>query len=735
MKILITLAGLDIGGAETHVAELATELHRRGHRIVIASGGGVYAEQLEKIGIKHYTVPLAKRKISHMIKSRHMLKKIIRDESPDIVHAHARIPAFIVSTLKKCCNFVFVTTVHGAFDTSFILRHLSGWGDKTLAVSDDLKKYLTDNYNVDEKNIYTSVNGISGEKFSPQTDGADIMREFNLPDNANRVCYVSRLEEGICSCAYTLIDQFDNIAEQVENLQLVIVGGGELYESLFEKARAVNNRLGREAIVLTGGRTDVNKILACAKVCVGVSRAVLEPMAMEKLCVVAGDPGYIGIVDEKNLDGAVKCNFTCRGYEKIRGEKLAEDIVRLFNMDEAEANRLRSFAGSVVRDYYSVERMVSDNEKMYFDAMRELGNDAAILGYYGFGNCGDDALLHAILNDIRRERPYFSPTVLSYKPMHTAEDYGVKSINRFNPFAIRRLFKKVRLFIAGGGSLIQDVTSTKSLFYYLYVIRLAKKIGVPIMLYGNGIGPISKPFNRSVAAKVLNMVDVITLRDPDSAEVLKSMHVTNPKIKITADPALSLEYDKNGAGEILAELGIGKNDKYFCLSVRKWKNMGKSAEAFARICNLAKEKYGLIPVIIPMQYVKDVGVSREIAKIAGDCIVVDRHLSAEELIALLSLSEGAIAVRLHMLIFGTVAGAPVLGVDYDPKVRSFSKFAELPQCISMGDLATGRCERIADSFFEHREEIKAGLEEKLPRFRELATENAKIALEMIENER
>lgn len=735
MKILLTLACLDIGGAETHVAELAAELHRRGHRVIIASGGGVYAEELEKLGITHYTVPLAKRKITHMIKSRRMLKKIIRTESPDIVHAHARIPAFIVSTLKKCCNFVFVTTVHGAFDTSFLLRHLSGWGDKTLAVSDDLKNYLLTNYSVDEKNIYTSVNGISTEKFNKCVDGSEIAKEFNLAENEHRICYVSRLATGICSCAYTLIGEFEAISEKVENLRLIIVGGGDLFDDLKKKADDMNSRLGREAVVLTGPRTDVNKILACADVCVGVSRAVLEPMAMEKLCVVAGDPGYIGIVDENNLADAVSCNFTCRGHKKVDGGELAADIVRLFHMNDDEADKLRKFAGEAVRTHYSVDKMVSDNEQMYCDAMREMGNDAAILGYYGFGNCGDDALLHAVLNDITALRPFFSPTVLSYKPAKTAADYGVRAINRFNPFAIRRLFKKVRLFIAGGGSLIQDITSTKSLFYYLAVIRLAKKMGVPIMLYGNGIGPIDKPFNRKAAAKILNTADVITLRDPDSAELLKEMNVTAPMIKITADPALGLSCGgENTARKILDEAGLGENEKYFCLSVRKWKNMGNAAEAFARICNIAKAKYGLTPVLIPMQYTKDIGVSKEIARLAGGCTVIDRSLSADEILSLLKCSEAAVAVRLHMLIFGTLTATPVLGVDYDPKVRSFCRFAGLG-CIGMSDFADGSFEKTAENFFAEREKIAEDIRESLPDFKERAFENAKIAVEMIENER
>lgn len=737
MKILITLASLDIGGAETHVAELASELHRRGHEIIVASGGGVYADYLESLGIRHYTVPLSRRKLTDMFTSRRLLKKIIRSESPDIVHAHARIPAFIISTLKGCCNFVFVTTVHGAFDTSFILRHLSGWGDKTLAVSQDLKNYLLENYDVSEENIYTSINGISSEKFNKSTDGSRIINEFNLDDNANRLCYVSRLSDGICSCAYMLIDEFEHMAENVPDLELIIVGGGEHYDALLSRAEEVNSRLGRRGIILTGPRTDVNEIIATAKVCVGVSRAILEPMAMERLCIVAGDPGYIGIMDEGKLDTAIACNFTCRGCAPVNSHTMAEDIINLFNMDEEHANKLRAFAGNVISSHYSIDKMVTDNESMYHDAMRDCGNDAAILGYYGYGNCGDDALLHAILKDIYSIRPYFSPTVLSYKPARTTQEYGVPSINRFDVFSVRKLFNKTKLFIAGGGSLIQDVTSTKSLLYYLYLIRLAKKKSVPVMLYGNGIGPINRPFNRRLAAKVLNGVDIITLRDFESLELLKSMGVTAPEIKITADPALSLECgDTTEAEEILKKYGLKDGEKFFCLSVRRWKNMGNAAQSFAHMCKYVSDKYSLTPVIVPMQYSKDMPVSREIAENAGShCVMLDQSLTADQILAILSLSEAAVTVRLHMLIFGTLLGIPVLGVDYDPKVSSFQKFAGLEHCLTSDDLTQGTYINITDDFFAKRANIADSIGARLPAFKDAARENARIAVELIENER
>ena len=93
----------------------------------------------------------------------------------------------------------------------------------------------------------------------------------------------------------------------------------------------------------------------------------------------------------------------------------------------------------------------------------------------------------------------FNPIVLSNNPDKTSKAYGVECVNRFSVGQIKKAFEKTRLLIVGGGSLIQDVTSTKSLMYYLYCIRLAKKKGLKVMLYSNGIGPITKDGNRKRA--------------------------------------------------------------------------------------------------------------------------------------------------------------------------------------------------------------------------------------------
>ena len=100
MKILMATMGLDIGGAETHIVELAKELKAEGHDIVVASNGGVYVPEIVAAGIRHYQVPMHRRDAGCMLRSRKLLKEIIRTERPDVVHAHARIPAFLCGTLK-----------------------------------------------------------------------------------------------------------------------------------------------------------------------------------------------------------------------------------------------------------------------------------------------------------------------------------------------------------------------------------------------------------------------------------------------------------------------------------------------------------------------------------------------------------------------------------------------------------------------------------------------------------
>lgn len=126
-----------------------------------------------------------------------------------------------------------------------------------------------------------------------------------------------------------------------------------------------------------------------------------------------------------------------------------------------------------------------------------------ISGYYGFDNIGDESILRTLVSSLREHIPDCSLTVLSHNPASTREKYGVEAVERMSPMAILRAVKKCDMLISGGGSLLQDVTSSKSLHYYLSIIRCAQFFRKKVFIYSQGIGPIDRPGNRRAAAKAL----------------------------------------------------------------------------------------------------------------------------------------------------------------------------------------------------------------------------------------
>ena len=110
-----------------------------------------------------------------------------------------------------------------------------------------------------------------------------------------------------------------------------------------------------------------------------------------------------------------------------------------------------------------------------------------ISGYYGFNNSGDDALLLSMIDDLKTVVDKGNITVLSKKPQETERVYGVRAVSRYNIFLLLKNIFNCDLLISGGGTLIQDATSTKSLLYYLMIIRIAQMFGKKVMLYASGI--------------------------------------------------------------------------------------------------------------------------------------------------------------------------------------------------------------------------------------------------------
>ncbi len=734
LNVLLSLMQLDIGGAETHVVELAKELKRKGLNPVVTSNGGAYEAELQEAGIKHYCVPMQNKNPLNMLKSVHRLKNIINNEKIDIVHSHARIPSFILGGMKRRMKFPFVTTAHWVFNTKWGLKYITDWGEKTVAVSEDIKTYLMDNYHVPESDIQVTINGIDTDKFSPETDKTAVMEEFGIKDTDTVIVYVSRLDESRSLVAKQLIDIIPRVDKLIDNLKVIVVGAGDDFENVRNRAIKVNTALGRECIVLTGARTDINRLVAPAHLFIGVSRAALEAMAAEKPVIIAGNEGYIGLFEPSKLQVGIDTNFCCRGCDESSGELLYEDIKRFFELCDDEKLSLAKYGRELIKSEYSVSRMADDTIKIYDWALQK--NDEIIIsGYYGFKNSGDDALLEAVIRDIKKHKESPNITVLSANPKETMQSYRVRAINRLNLLSIWKRMKKAGLLVSGGGTLIQDATSTKSLIYYLTVLRMAIQNNVKTMLYSNGMGPLTGKANITRALKVLNKVDSITLRDPGSKLVLEEIGVRTPAI-VTADPVFSIEdFSREKGEELLKAFGVTDSDKGIMgVSVRRTKGTDVDFEtAVANVCDYIADKYNYNIVFIPMQSNKDEGISRNImARMKNSSYIIDKRLSVKDIISIISAMDSCIGMRLHSLIYAAIANVPLMGISYDPKIKGFLDYTEQSLYCDIGEFDTQRGSAMADDMIENRDTIKESLKAQYEILREKAELNGKIAVALYE---
>jgi len=356
-----------------------------------------------------------------------------------------------------------------------------------------------------------------------------------------------------------------------------------------------------------------------------------------------------------------------------------------------------------------------------------------ISGYYGFNNSGDDALLMSIINDFKNSDERVQITVLSKNPKQTRLKYCVNAVNRYNPVALIKAISSCDLLISGGGTLIQDVTSTKSLLYYLSIIRLAQFFRKKVMLYANGIGPLKSFKNIEKTKKILDDVDLITLRDKKSQEELESIGITKPRMVLTADPAFLIEADDNGKN-ILETYGVPQDKPLMCVSVRNWKNNPDDFEdIMARFCDYAADKYGLFTVFLTMQHKSDFAVSSEIkGKMRNKSVLIGANYPVETILSLMDEMTVSVGMRLHSLIYSASRMIPLIGIVYDPKINGFLDYMGENKYTMIEDVSYEALCANLDNVKENYDEMCSKLKYHIRTLRSKAKENGELARELLD---
>lgn len=736
MKVLHLIRGGDSGGAKTHIFNLLDELKNYAECEVVCLIPGVFYQEILKKDIK---TTLFEQKSRFDLSVVRKIKHLIEEENIDILHVHGAMANFIAQFLKRQIDIPIVTTMHSDYLLDFatlvkkiIFTNLNAVSlrkiDYFIAVSDSFKDMLIER-RFRPNSIYTVYNGMNYSSIPAEITPKEVFARnygFEIEPDVLYIGIAARFDE--VKGVNTFIEGAKELYERNKNVRFLIAGDGELKDKL----HALTHRLGMDKIVtFLGFVTDIYGFLNFIDIncltshCESFPYSMLEGAAMKKP-MVASDVGGIGSLVKNNETGYL--------FEAKNSRDFADKLERLCE-NKAERLRMGERIYEIATTKFSAKSLAKKHIEIYTDILEDYKSkkkyDFLISGYYGYKNSGDDALLLAMVSEMRAQKPNVKVAVLSANPEETRRVYRVDSFGRFNLFNIGRKIKKSRVMLSGGGSLMQDETSSKSLWYYAYILKMAKKSGLKVMQIANGIGPIKRKINRRIATKVINScVDEITLREEKSLKELAKMNIT-VNTTLTADPAMILEgSDKKEISFLLAEEGV-KAEKYACISMRDWKyNPTDFEEKIAAVADYIVEELGISVIFVPMQHPADIDISVRIASLMKNKAgVIKQRLTIENMIGLIRDSEFVLAMRLHTLIYGVAMDTPVVAVKYDPKVDGFMEYMRQTRYAELENLDTDTLKSFAEECVKKGKSAESAL--LCEEMKQKARENIRIAMGLL----
>ncbi|MGM0396661.1 MAG: polysaccharide pyruvyl transferase CsaB [Bacillota bacterium] len=728
MKVLHLISGGDTGGAKTHIIALLKGLNKRIDAEIICFIEDTFYEDVVKAGIP---IKVFEQKSRSDLTIISRLVEEIETRGYDIIHCHGARANFIAQFLKGKVDKPFLTTIHSDYKLDFkdnfykrlvytTLNTIALRGfDYYIGVSDLFRKMLVDR-GFRRDRIFVTYNGIDCDSQEDYIEKREFLARYGIEDRGQVFLGIAARLDKVKD--HKTFIEAAKLVLQEEDATFLIAGEGPEEEYLKELVR----RYGiHDNVKFLGyvkdpysffNAIDINILTSLSE---SFPYVILEGAKMRKpvvttevggidMLVRSGENGYLIPVGNEVI-------LRDRLLKLIRDRELTREMGRRLFMD--------------VRKKFSYAAMAESHVSIY-DKILHGGPNIVMSGYFGFDNSGDDAILKAIVKDMKEYKPLVRINVLSKDPDKTEEICPVVSSDRFKIRDVYRSMKDSDILISGGGSLLQDVTSTRSLLYYLALMRLAFLLKKPVMVYANGIGPINRPFNRYITKKTLDRVQQITLRDTGSLEFVQNLGVKNKNIKVTADPVFTLDAaDNNRVNKIFINEEIYPKKPLVGVSVRYWKDDENITLEMGKALRDIIDDDDIEVLLIPMHYPEDLEICQKIKRLVDrdQCHILQAKYTAEEIMGIIGKLKMMVAMRLHSLIYAATRKVPMMGLIYDPKVEGLLRELDIPYSISVDNLDCEKFKEVFHAAWADLDNMRNNISDKEERLKRLAYENIEIA--------
>src|SRR3989338_4568903 len=368
MRILHITSHLNIGGVTSYVLSLSKALAQRGHRIIVASGGGQLEDRVNALGGTHWRAPLSTSVefSPQVFAASRTLARQLQHEPVDVLHAHTRVGQVVADRLSRRCHVPYVTTWHGFFRPNLGRSLWPCLGDATIAISEPVRRHLVQDFHVPSERVHLIPHGIDPAPFEAPADPAAQQRlreQVGIPCSGPVVGAIARLvpSKGVDH----LVRSFVQVRASLPKTHLLIVGDGTQRSALESLVRTS----GLEGAVHFAGTLPETRVaLSLMDVFVflpaqqeGFGLSLLEAIASGRPVVaVRRGVGSAWVLDQERIGLTV---------EPEDPAALAQAIVQWLRNGEA-ACRAAGAARAVVKERYSLTRMVDQVDAVYRQLVR-----------------------------------------------------------------------------------------------------------------------------------------------------------------------------------------------------------------------------------------------------------------------------------------------------------------------------------------------------------------------------
>ncbi len=295
-----------------------------------------------------------------------------------------------------------------------------------------------------------------------------------------------------------------------------------------------------------------------------------------------------------------------------------------------------------------------------------MNKSCLLVGYFGFGNLGDD-LIAEITADILNQN-HHTISILRYQPMKIEKKIKMHGYPSRDLISIIKAIQSSDTIIFPGGSIFQDRTSLKSVFYYTLICVFSKLFRKKLILLGQGIGPLHSLTSKVLTRLSYTLANMISVRDHSSYMIIK-----NWKLQSKTKQVPDIVFSTQSASLLQKQIDIPQvtSDLIFILRPIPQLNHQQNIQYFSSIIKHL-QTYKLSIKFVSFHKSYDSDLYESVQKHLSLKIPIEYPASLDDIRALYKNASHIISTRLHGGILSLTHGIHPLLIHYDDKITALA---------------------------------------------------------------